>query len=67
MAFTMNFIFSCDEVRVRSSMDDKVSYNDLEIGAFRGQTSISAEVIEVTDFKYEVRCNLRCCLEPKKA
>ena len=35
-------VFSCDEVRVRSSMDDKQSYNDLEIVTFRGLKSMSA-------------------------
>ena len=59
-------IFSCDEVRERSSRDDNLSYNDLEIVAITGQKRMSALVLEVTDFKYEVICIFCGCLEAKK-
>ena len=39
-------------------MGDKQSYDDLEIVEFRGQRGMSVYVIEVTDLKYEVICDL---------
>ena len=35
--------------------------------AFRGQISMATWVIEVTEFDYEVRCDLRGCLEAAMA
>ena len=60
-------IFSCDEVRVRSSMGHNRPYDDLEIVAFRGQKSTGTWVIEATEFKFEVRSDLRGHLEAAMA
>ena len=35
--------------------------------AFRGQISMATWVIEVTEFDYEVRCDLQGCLEAAMA
>ena len=60
-------LFSCDEVRVRSSMGDKQSCKHLEIVAFRGQKSTGTLVMEATEFKFEVRSDLRGHLETAMA
>ena len=60
-------VFSCDEVRVRSSMGHKRSYNDLEIVTFRGQKSTGTWVDEANEFKFEVRSDLRGHLEAAMA
>ena len=40
-----------------------LSYNILEIVAIRGQKSMVTYVIEVTELNFEVRYDLRGCLE----
>ena len=47
----------------RRSMDDIWPYDDLEIVAIRGQKSMITYVIEVTEFNFEVRSDLRGRLE----
>ena len=56
-------VFSCDEVRVRSSMGYNRPYDDLEIVAFRGQKSTGTWVIKANEFKFEVKSDLRGHLE----
>ena len=60
---TKHPIFTCGDVGARRSRDHKISYDDLEIVAFGGQRSTGTWVIEATDFKFEVSCNLRGHLE----
>ena len=48
-------------------MGHKRSYNDLEIVTFRGQKSTGTWVIEATEFKFEVRSDLRGHLEAAMA
>ena len=57
-------VFTCGEVRARRSMDHNRSCNDLEIVAFGGQRSTGTWVIEATDFKFEVRIDLRVIWRP---
>ena len=42
-------------------------YRILEIVPLRGQRSMATWVIEVTELNYEVRCDLRGCLEAAMA
>ena len=42
-------------------------YKILEIVAIRGQKSMVTYVIEVTELNFEVRCDLRGCLEATMA
>ena len=55
------------QAKLRKSKDDNRTPQVLEIVAFRGQRSMATWVIEVTEFKYEDRCDLRGHLDAAMA
>ena len=59
-------IFTCDEVRGRRSTDDIRPWEILEIVAVEAWKAVAIGVVEVTEFKFEVRSDLRGHWQPQR-